>query len=95
MDPEDNATTPVPTAPTEKQIRDRLVKEVAAAAGVPVEDIDVREPFANYNIASVEAVQLVGTLESWLGLSLDATLLWDYSTIDALAAHLALAVNAA
>jgi len=82
------------TKPTEKQIRDRLVKEVAEAAGIPEGRVDVREPFASYNIASIEAVQLVGVLESWLGLSLDATLLWDHATIEALAHHLALAVRA-
>lgn len=74
---------------TEKQIRDRLVQEVATAAGVPVDRIDIREPFASYNISSIEAVELVGVLESWLGLTLDATLLWDHSTIEALARHLA------
>lgn len=91
MDPEDK--TLVAARPTEKQIRDRLVNEVAEAAGLPVERIDVREPFASYNLASIEAVHMVGVLESWLGLTLDATLLWDHSTIEALARHLALAVN--
>lgn len=80
--------------PTEKQIRDRLVKEVAGATGMPVDKIDVREPFASYAIASIEAVYLVGVLETWLGLSLDATLLWDHSTIEDLARYLATAVSA-
>jgi polyketide synthase 12 len=88
----DQPTTPV--RPTEKQIRDRLVKEVAEAAGIPVERVDVREPFASYSIGSIEAVHLVGVLESWLGVPLDATLLWDHATIEALARHLALTVNA-
>jgi len=79
--------------PTEKQIRDRLVKEVAGATQMPVEKIDVREPFASYAIASIEAVYLVGVLEEWLGLSLDATLLWDHSTIEDLAKHLATLVS--
>jgi len=83
----------MPVRPTEKQIRDRLVKEVADAAGIPVDRVDVREPFASYSIASIEAVQLVGVLETWLGLTLDVTLLWDHATIEALARHLALAVN--
>ena len=71
-----------------------MVREVSAASGIPVEQIDVREPFATYNIASIEAVQLVGQLETWLGLTLDETLLWDHSTIDALAKYLAGAVKA-
>lgn len=75
--------------PTEKQIRDRLVEEIAAVVGIAEDRVDIREPFAAYGIASVEAVHLVGKLESWLGLVLHPTLLWDHSTIDALATHLA------
>ena len=80
--------------PTEREIRDRLVQEVAAAAGLPLERVDIREPFASFDIGSVEAVHLVAVLERWLGLSLDATLLWDHATIEALARHLAAAVSA-
>jgi long-chain acyl-CoA synthetase len=79
---------------TEKQIHERLVREIAETANLPVERIDSREPFASYGLASLEAVYLVGKLEEWLGVPLDATLLWDYSTIDALAKHLAAVVAA-
>lgn len=74
---------------TEPQIRERLVREIADAAALPIDRIDSREPFASYGLASLEAVYLVGKLEDWLGIALDATLLWDHPTIDALAAHLA------
>ena len=80
--------------PTEKQIRDRLVTEIAGVTGIPIDRVDSREPFASFGIASLEAVYLVGKLETWLGLALDPTLLWDHSTIDALAKHLALATRA-
>ena len=96
MQSEDRPAAPgtsVTNRPSEKQIRDRLVQEIADAAGVPADRIDVREPFASYNIASVEAVHLVGVLERWLGLSLDPTLLWDHATIEALARHLAQVVR--
>jgi acyl carrier protein len=75
--------------PTEKQIRDYLVTEIADVMGLPIERVDSREPFAVYGVASVEAVHLVGKLESWLCRTLDPTLLWDHPTIDALARHLA------
>jgi acyl carrier protein len=75
--------------PTEKQIRDRLVLEIADVMSLAADRVDSREPFASYGIASVEAVHLVGKLETWLGLALDPTLLWDHPTIDALAKHLA------
>ncbi len=74
---------------SEKQILERLVTEVAVAARLPAEQIDVREPFASYDIGSIEAVHIVGVLEVWLGVELDATLLWDHSTIESLARHLA------
>ena len=77
--------------PSEKQIRERLVTEISDVMGIAAERVDSREPFAVYGIASVEAVHLVGKLESWLGLALDPTLLWDHPTIDALAKHLATA----
>ncbi len=80
--------------PTEKEIRDRLVQEVASYANMPPDRVDIREPFASYGLGSIEAVQLVGVLETWLGLTFDATLLWEYSTIDALAHHLAQAAAA-
>ena len=75
--------------PSEKQIRDHLVAEIADVMTLPIERIDSREPFASFGIASVEAVHLVGKLETWLGLELDPTLLWDHPTIDSLANHLA------
>jgi acyl carrier protein len=85
----------VSPVPTEKQIRDRLVQEVATAARITSDRVDIREPFASYGIASVDAVYLVGVLETWLGTALDVTLLWDHATIEALARHLATAVNPA
>lgn len=79
--------------PTEKQIRDRLVDEVAAAAGIASAGVDVREPFASYSISSLEAVYMVGVFETWLRMPLEVTLLWDHATIEALARHLATAVK--
>jgi acyl carrier protein len=78
----------VSAKPTEKQIRDRLVHEIADVMSLAPDRVDSREPFASYGIASVEAVHLVGKLETWLGVALDPTLLWDHPTIDALAKHL-------
>src|SRR3569623_505875 len=75
--------------PSEKQIRAHLDAEIADVMGLALKRVYSREPFAAFGIASVEAVHLVGKLESWLGLELDPTLLWDHPTIDALAKHLA------
>src|SRR3569832_1582495 len=64
--------------PSEKQIREHLGAEIADGMGLALERVDSREPFAAFGIASVEAVHLVGKLESWLGLELEPTQLWDH-----------------
>jgi acyl transferase domain-containing protein/acyl-CoA synthetase (AMP-forming)/AMP-acid ligase II/acyl carrier protein len=52
-------------------------------------EIDVRQPFTRYGLASIDAVSLVRDLETWLARSLPPTLAWDYPSIEALANHLA------
>lgn len=56
---------------------------------VSPEKVDIHQPFAEFGLNSVEAVNLVGDLEQWLGRQLADTLAWDYPTIEALAKHLA------
>ena len=46
-------------------------------------------PFVDYGLDSVQAVSIVGDLETWLGRSLSPTLIWDFPTIEDLAKHLA------
>ena len=53
------------------------------------ESLDPSAPLTDYGLASIQAVSLVGDLEEWLGRKLPATLLWDYPTLDAIAAELA------
>jgi natural product biosynthesis luciferase-like monooxygenase protein len=48
-----------------------------------------RKSFLDYGLKSVEAVELAIELERWLGCSLDATLVWNFPTIESLAGHLA------
>lgn len=79
--------------PSALAIEDWLVNEVANRLGVNSADINVREPFASYGLDSVEAVGLSGELENWLALCLPETLVWDYPTIESLAAYLAESVR--
>lgn len=74
---------------TQSDIAAWITAHLAAKVGCAVDAIDVYAPFANYGLASVDALALVGELEAWLGRSLSPTLLYDYTTINALAAHLA------
>ncbi len=47
-----------------------------------------------YGLTSVIAVGLSAELEDWLGIDVDATIVWDYPTVAGLAAHLADALRA-
>ena len=65
------------------------VEKLSEALGVTPAEIDVRESLDTYGMGSIQAVSFAGDLEEWLGRDLPATLLWDYPTLAALAAHLA------
>lgn len=66
-------------------IKHWLITRLAQLLEVAPGTLDIHTPFANYGLASFEAVSLAGELESWLGKSLPETLFYDYPTIDRLA----------
>ena len=51
--------------------------------------IDIDTPLADCGIDSVLGMTLCADLECEKGFSVETTIVWDYPTIDALAAHLA------
>ena len=75
--------------PTATEIQDWAASKLSEALGVTPAEIDVQESLDNYGMGSIQAVSFAGDLEEWLGRDLPATLLWDYPTLAALAAHLA------
>jgi thioester reductase-like protein len=66
-------------------IEKRLISQLARYRGLTPKNIDPFRSFSDYGLTSLEAVKLVEYLESWLGRSLPATLIWDYPSITALA----------
>jgi len=66
-----------------------LVTQLAERLDLPVEEIEIHKDFTEYGLNSIEAVNLSGNLENFLGRRLDPTLLWDYPNIQALALYLA------
>ncbi|MEM8530663.1 MAG: amino acid adenylation domain-containing protein [Chloroflexota bacterium] len=76
------------THQTYETIRDWLVAQLADIRNINPTSIDLQQPFASYGLSSREAIILSGDLEEWLGISLDATVLWDYPHIDSLAQYL-------
>lgn len=69
----------------QQRIEAWLLQNIARRLGVQSDRIDVNEPFANYGLDSVQAVQLTADLEDWLGRKLEPTLAYDYPSIRALA----------
>ncbi len=78
--------TPAPR--TAEDIQRWLVEQVADYLELTPADIDVRAPFAQYGLDSMEQLRIIGELETWLRRELDETLLRRYPTIEAVAAFL-------
>jgi len=69
-------------------VRDWLVTKLAGVLNLPPQAIDASEPLTSYGLGSIEAITLVGELEDWLGWTLPATLLWDYSNLEAVCQYI-------
>ena len=74
---------------TATEIEAWLVARIAATLGLDPRDIDPREPFDSYGLASRDAVVLSGELEDLLQRDLSPTLVYEYPSIVTLAHHLA------
>ncbi|RKZ92368.1 MAG: long-chain fatty acid--CoA ligase [Candidatus Parabeggiatoa sp. nov. 1] len=70
---------------TENWIADWLAKRL----GLAVEAIKTDQPFEEYGMTSALAVHLAQELGDWLGRSLPPVIAWNFSTIEAMASHLA------
>lgn len=71
-----------------REIRSWLVERVARESTLSPEEIGLQRSFASLGIDSAAAVGIVGELEEVLGREIPATALYDFPTIEALAAHL-------
>lgn len=80
-------------SPAIEAISTWLVFQLAKRLELATEQIDIHKDFADYGLSSLEAVNLSGDLENWLGRRLSPTLLLDFDNIDALAQHLAQEAN--
>ena len=74
---------------TSDEIQHWLRAELAKRLRIAPEAVDVKRPFEEYGIDSLEAVVLTSELETMLGRRVDPTALWDHRTIADLAAFLA------
>jgi acyl-CoA synthetase (AMP-forming)/AMP-acid ligase II/acyl carrier protein len=78
----------LPLPPTATEIETWITANLALFLKIPIEEIDLSEPFSHYGLDSSIAVSLADELSTWLGRELDPTLFWEYPSIEALAEHL-------
>jgi len=65
-----------------------LTSHMAAQLGVSAGEIDPRRPFAAYGLTSELAVGIAVQLGEFLDRELEATLLWDYPSLNKLMSYL-------
>jgi acyl carrier protein len=73
---------------TVEDIQNWLIDQFAQQLNVDPDDIDIEEPFDNYELDSSKALVLLGRLEKWLGKELNPVLIFNYPTIAELAERL-------
>lgn len=78
-----------PQLRTIQDIEAWMVEQVAAELGIDPQEIDVHKPLIRYGLDSMSTVVLAGDLEDILERPLPSNLLGEYTTIEALAKHLA------
>jgi len=87
-----SASVPTPNLPvsniTQAELERWLVEKISLELHLPSHQIDVNQPFTRYGLDSAKAVLLAGDLQQLLGVSLPATLVYNYPTIAELAKYL-------
>jgi acyl carrier protein len=76
---------------TEAALRDWLTRRIASQVELDPAEIDPAVGVHEYGLDSLVAVQITGDIEKLLKRPLSPALLFEYTTIDALARHLAAA----
>jgi acyl carrier protein len=79
----------VDVRPTEEELRDWLIEQVAVELQLPEDAIDPQAPLETFGLESLAVAALQAELSDRLGYRLPHTLFFDLPTIDAVARHLA------
>ena len=74
---------------TAQTIQAWLITQLAERLEIDPEDIDIHEPFDNYDLDSAQSMLLLGKLEKWLGRNFNPVLIFNYPTVAELAQRLA------
>lgn len=79
------STVPLDTNRTSAQLQSWLAGRIAKQMNMPIEQVDVHAPFAEFGLDSVSAVLIAGEMEQQIGIALPATLFYDSPNIAAAA----------
>lgn len=74
---------------TAAEIQTWLVSYLAELLEINPNEVETTIPFDRYGLDSSAVVGLTGDMEDFLGCNIDPTIMYDYSTVKALAQHLA------
>ncbi|HET9954841.1 MAG TPA: AMP-binding protein [Polyangiaceae bacterium] len=74
--------------PALRELKGWVVSWLARHLQIPVADVETGRSFADHGLDSIAAVELAKALSDRVGRKLDETVLWNFSTIDALVEHL-------
>ena len=75
-------------AKTRDEIEEWLKKQLGELLEVEGGELDLDLPLVRYGLDSSAALALTEELSNWLGVELDATLLYDHPSISAVVRHL-------
>lgn len=75
------------------EIHTWLVGRMAETLNVPPQSIDVTAPLDELGLDSKAVMGLSGDIEQYFNISIEPTVLWDYSSVGELVAHLAKLCN--
>jgi acyl-CoA synthetase (AMP-forming)/AMP-acid ligase II/acyl carrier protein len=76
-------------SPSREDMETFLARQLSRGLQIPLDEIDVSQPFSSFGLDSAGTMTLLGEIESFFGRRLSPTLFWNYPTISELAAHLA------
>jgi phenylalanine ammonia-lyase len=88
-DDSDVVRSVAPRVRTAESIQNWIKDWMSRQLGIEAETIVPQKAFTDYGMSSVQNVKLTQALGIWLGIGLEVVLAWRYSTIDAMALHLA------
>jgi len=73
---------------TQAALNEWLIRKIADATGMSIDEINIDTTFADFGLDSRTAVSMSAELERLIGRELPPTLIWDYPTIKEVSKHL-------